>query len=441
MSVSTLRRLVLVWGAIALNAISLPAMAQNATQLHMIWEVTRSVPGHGTDYMSTFSTTERDAFPSTGAIFYLPLAPFSGSAAVNRLYDGGFDHMDSGATSEGSYSNEGALGYGWTSSTAIGGLAQFARLSNGSDHVGIKAGDIVTGYGFEDLLGIYGFPRYHTTTVSLNSLSAGGVTIGSNSVAGGSLWSWVWNGIEFVDHLDFGREIQAAVFWGSGTTQQNPTEAGSKYTGPAVANGNSQGAPVIQNSNSGNTQSTRSIPLEFQPELWSGGPDTPVAFLDMVMGKDITLNYNSMGPVAKYDSIVNFGSSVSSAEINIIAGYMPTSFSRFYTYDAPTQTLTEVFPGSTCEAGKVVFQPSYGALIIANSNGTAAMGVYGKGTAVGGHDNEMALYKCSNTNSWQFFDTRQNYTAGNHTYTHFITTDTLTNVVANVRTLYMAGAL
>ena len=60
---------------------------------------------------------------------------------------------------------------------------------------------------------------------SLLSLTAGGVTVKSNPAAGGTVWSWVWDGIEFINNWDFGREMQSALFPGD-AEGSNPTEAG-----------------------------------------------------------------------------------------------------------------------------------------------------------------------------------------------------------------------
>ena len=47
------------------------------------------------------------------------------------------------------------------------------------------------------------------------TLSAGGVNLESNAVAGGVVWRWFWNGLQFVNNADYGREIQAAFENGS----------------------------------------------------------------------------------------------------------------------------------------------------------------------------------------------------------------------------------
>ena len=54
----------------------------------------------------------------------------------------------------------------------------------------------------------YGYSRYGGTAEVLLSLSAGGVTVQSNAVAGAHL-RWYRNGTQFLNHGDYGGEIQA----------------------------------------------------------------------------------------------------------------------------------------------------------------------------------------------------------------------------------------
>src|SRR5579862_2842211 len=108
---------------------------------------------------------------------------------------------------------------------------------------------------------------------SLLSLTAGGVTVKSNPAAGGSVWSWVWNGIEFINTWDFGREMQAALFT-SDAMHSNPTEAGDTYSRRA----DRIGSPVDSLSNRGNTQSSRAMPLEFNPQNFGGAAGEPVVW-------------------------------------------------------------------------------------------------------------------------------------------------------------------
>jgi len=78
----------------------------------------------------------------------------------------------------------------------------------------------------------YGYPRYGNQAEVLLDLKAGGVTVESNAVAGGSVWRWFWNGMQFINHRDYGRQIQNAFYYLDPTgnlNNYNPNEAGDLY--------------------------------------------------------------------------------------------------------------------------------------------------------------------------------------------------------------------
>lgn len=417
------------------------ALAQQTATLKILWEVNT-----GSDYMTAESTTERDLYTNRGALMYVPYGSIAGTVPLYRLWNGSSDHMTSHVAGEGGYTTEGVLGWVWNNATAVRGLGRFNRLVNPTtnDHAEVKAGDNISGYTVRETPGIYGYPRYNNVAESLLSLSAGGITVKSNKVAGGSIWSWVWNGIEFVDHADYGREIQSDMDWTAGGVLYNPTEAGSKYsTDPVV--GNRQGSPLYSASNSGNTQSTRAIPLQWNPDILGGSATRPVIFTDMLLGKDVTLNYNNMGSVAKYVTHLTLASPVSQANLSLPAAYAPASFGKYYTYDAHHDTLLPATPGcGTGTGGGIIWLPNsgHGAVIIENDAGTGAIAVAGRTAPAGGKVGGFGLSDCRVSNGTSIYGAFTGHvaqSAGTTSITTFIVTDTLANVRTKIRQLYIQG--
>lgn len=432
--------LLAVWAVIA--------HAQTPTVLKILWEVNT-----GSDYMTVESAAERDAYTNRGAFMYVPYGSAAGRTALYRLFNG-TDHMTSHVYGEGGYSSEGILGYPWTSPTSVLGLGQLHRRVNPStgDHAEVRAGDTISGYTVLETPGLYGYPRYNNVAEELLTLTAGGITMKSNLVAGGSIWSWVWNGIEFVDHYDYGREIQNDIDWTSGGVLHIPTMAGSTYSTDAVA-GNRQGSPIYSASNSGSTQSTRAIPLEWNPNTFGGNSVHPVIYSDMLLGKDVTLNYNNMGSVAKYDTVLSLASSVSLANLSTPIGYVPkydgrgpdaaNIFDKYYTYDAKFDTLSPASPVG-CGTSGFIWTPSsgHGGVIIANGAEDAAIGVAAKTTAASGKVGGFQLTNCisgQNVSSWSAFTGHITQPSGTSTVTTFVVTETLNNVKAKMRQLYLNG--
>jgi hypothetical protein len=124
----------------------------------------------------------------------------------------------------------------------------------------------------------YGYPRYGNLESSLLTISNSDVAISSNVVAGGCVWQWTWNGIQFINIHDFGREMQSSVSWFNGSQWEDPTEAGdgnscaqTSLTEYYLTPQDRQGSPLVTAYNSGSSQTTACVPLDFNPQNWGGG--------------------------------------------------------------------------------------------------------------------------------------------------------------------------
>ncbi len=395
------------------------------TALNFLWQ---AEVGYG-DMMTTAVASERDSYANYGSIFYVPSYPDTAGGTTSPMYRDYTpwipDHMDSTIPGEGGYSTEGILAYPYNSSNVVPGLTELIRGYNGSDHATTQAGFLFPGYWLDEYFPFWGFPRYGLSTWSPLSLSGGTVTITSNAVAGGAIWSWQWNGAEFIDSTnndsgaDCGREMQSSFQnFTNPTTDQNPTEAGSKYCGPnADASEDWQGSPLVTLYNNGATQTSASIPLEFEPDQWAGGEFRPILYAGMQLGKQITLNYQNFGPVAQYITTLTVPSTGDAQTMEIPTAYSPTvingsPFSEFFVYDVANNQVDDVtscvgsdgfeytLVASTTHTNQcVTFNQSSGfaGVIISTEDGNYAFGVYGVGTILpngqhGGSVSNLWLY-------------------------------------------------
>ena len=418
----------------------------------------------GNDYMTTTSRDERDRFASDGAIFYIPSNNIDGTSPVYRLYAYP-DHMDSVDPNEGGYNTEGILGYPWTTSNGassnggtVPALFQLIRNYDGvGDHGLQRVVESLPGYDILEGMASYGFGRYNHATESLLTLSAGGVTIDSNGVAGGVLWNWYWNGVQFVNHADYGREIQSSVFYTPTVNNptgiyHNPTEAGSSQSAETAPGQDHQGSPWINLYNSGNTQVTTAVPLNFVSSDWGGDNEHPVIYTTLKLGKQITLNYAGLGPVAQYVTTFSTQTDLPNAFIEIPTGYLNSQFNRFYTYDSGSQSWNEVTAqvGDACPSGlSYAFHPSsgFGGVIISDSLGQYAMAVYGALTSSGGSISDFVMWNfqsCAGTSKWDAVygsanDPSQKIAAGDHAYNAWIMTGTVSEVQGYMNSLFSLG--
>jgi hypothetical protein len=368
--------------------------------LNVLWRIRTG----GGDRTITADPTERDSYPLDGAIFYVPMKdhPALGTVPLYRLFNGG-DHMvslnphESGAQG---YHVEEILGYPFVAQQP--GTSELIRTYNPSTghHSLRNSTGLETEQGYTDQpLGVYGYQRYYNRGTQLLSLSGGGVTVDSNEVTGGSLWHWTWNGTQVINNWDYGRQIQTDIF---PFDYANPTEAGDTWSNdPAPAL--NHGSPLGLAENEGLTQRTRSITLEYDPDGtqqcyyqtpvgpcpgFGGGSENPVAWPNAMLGKDLTLDFNGLGPVALYSTFMQVPKALASGtarEIPVI--YARANFYRMFTYDAQAARLNE----NPCSNGAVQIALDYGGVIATTGDENTAIGIYAVNTTQGGSVDYLVL--------------------------------------------------
>ena len=411
---------------------------------------------NGSDRITTIGPDERSSYPLEGQVYYVPDQPASGRTTLNRLINsGGTDHTDAISNLSG-YSQDIILGFPWTSPSGSGvsQLSEFLNSGTG-DYALLAPSESLPGYNPQPLAA-YGYPRFGNASEVLLSLSAGAVTVQSNEVAGGATWRWFWNGVQFLNHADYGREIQAAFYYGT-TPDLNPNEAGDRLTFNFLDPSIKHGSPVLQFQNQGITQITRAVPLNWNPTVYGGDQDHPVIWDTLVLGKDLTLDFNNLGPVARYTTHVVIPATAQGGVQNP-AGYLLSSFNRYWTYDAGLQKLSEVtgsmpdgcFHLTDNQFGGISFSVDFGGIIMSDASGTNAMGVYGVSVGHGGSVSYFAMFKffcwgdgasetSSDNTAWSAVYATGTIPGGETTYNVFLITDSLQNVTARMDDLFRLG--
>ncbi len=423
-------------------------------RLSILWEIT---VGNG-DRTTTIFSAERDRYSSSGAIAYV--ARDESLSVLYRLYNGR-DHMDSFLPGEGGYKTEGFLGSLWTNQRSVPGLGSLERLYNRStgDHATSVAGDALGGYSVESSFsGKFGYTRFFNEGSSLAYYSAGGISEGSDSVAGGAVASWVWNNQEFINTDDYGRYLQSSVFFhdqtGGSAILYNPTEAGDHISGSHYGQrSNWHGSPVLNNQLTDGVHVTRSIPLEWAQQLGSGGvtEDSPVVYPGMQIGKNLTLDFAGLGPVGRYETHVVSPVPVASAKVEMPTGYLAAKFATFHTFDASTGQLQGAGVPDACTVmppgvGRPSFSyapPSgHGGVIVSDSSGSFAMGVYGVSQADGGSRGEpfhlWDFRNCGSTTKWNVVYNGP-LLQGENVFVTYLISGSVADVAAMMRTLYDKG--
>lgn len=141
----------------------------------------------------------------------------------------------------------------------------------------------------------YGFPRYKAYceakfdgSPGLDSCGGAQISVGTNAAAGGAIFTLTWNGKQFVNDWDYGRQIQIAenAVCGVGCQEpaDNPTEAGDFWSCNRPGNTNpppplpawrAHGSPLISYSCSNKVLNTSPILFNGYRKGW-----LPMVFLE-----------------------------------------------------------------------------------------------------------------------------------------------------------------
>ena len=188
----------------------------------------------------------------------------------------------------------------------------------------------------------------------------------------GAIHSLTWNGKEFIDSHDHGRQLQSASNFDAGSSfvseTFNPTEAGSRRDGAGVTS-TSRLLQLVTTKYS--LQTTNQMAFWLDPGDRSDGhlaKNTSV-LSNHLLTKRVTIGYRNMPQVIQYDVTfsVPIGEAHTYAQFEAVTGYMPAEFSHFWKYNAASQSLETLTDGPGEQAWPVV---------LATESGSHAMGVF-----------------------------------------------------------------
>ncbi|MBI5594039.1 MAG: hypothetical protein HY881_26625 [Deltaproteobacteria bacterium] len=237
--------------------------------------------GSGGDHMTSVKGLKENLPKGTlnqGTLYYVNANAADSTLPLFRLLslNSDMDHMDSNSTDVPGYQAERFLGNSFVSAYDAAVPIKSMVKDYPMDHLTAFHGETPDGYTDDGVLG-YGYPRFgeldaegKTHNPILSQIAYNGVTINADLSWGGVIYELWWNGKQFVNHNDCGREIQTALFKpGLADTQFGPTEAGDRMF---------QGSPVAEMQVSPKSLYTRSLPLQWDPRSYGGGSNNPVLY-------------------------------------------------------------------------------------------------------------------------------------------------------------------
>lgn len=198
------------------------------------------------------------------------------------------------------------------------------------------------------------------------------IVITTTSRLAGAIHSLRWNGREFIDSFDHGRQLQSASNLDCGTPMTpetfNPTEAGSRrdHVGPV-----SSSRLLHMRVESDALQTLTQMAFWLAPGEKSGpNPAKNTTVLsDHLLLKRLRIGYKQMPQVIPYEVVFSLpiGEHHTSAVFEALTGYMPPEFSRFLQFDPRENQLLPLSDGP----GEIPHP-----VVLSLPEGTHAMGIY-----------------------------------------------------------------
>lgn len=204
------------------------------------------------------------------------------------------------------------------------------------------------------------------------------IVIRTSSRMGGAIDSLQWNGREFIDAWDHGRELQTAWNGNAGIDPAdpetfNPTEGGSRDDDRGLKSS----CQVLELRAAGNRLETFSRPAFWlQPgEKSEGKPARNKTILsDDRLRKRVVIGCKGLSNVLDYKVTVTLAKEDrnTGCVIEALTGYMPPEFDHFWTLDTATGGITAVDHGPAETPLPLIFS---------TPDGHYAMGAYSPGPA------------------------------------------------------------
>jgi hypothetical protein len=188
----------------------------------------------------------------------------------------------------------------------------------------------------------------------------------------GAIHSLRWNGKEFLDSADHGRQLQSASNFDCGTTLTaetfNPTEAGSMFDG---AGPRSTSELLAIRAAGADLETTSRMAFWLRPGEKSGGnpAKNTTVLSNHLLHKRVHIGYRDMPHVIEYQVTftVPEGEHHSAAVFEALTGYMPPEFSRFWKFDHASGEMKPLDDGPGEQECPVV---------LATPSGSHAMGIF-----------------------------------------------------------------
>ncbi|AWN41142.1 hypothetical protein [Methylobacterium durans] len=195
------------------------------------------------------------------------------------------------------------------------------------------------------------------------------IVLSASSRTAGAIDSLAWNGREFLNRFDHGRELQSAASFDGYGECLNPTEAGSDADGMGPESTSRLISLRVQDKRL-HTRTRMAWwvePGETSRECPKGPGGYASPLSDAVLTKDVEIGVHGVANAIAYRATFSVPHAFASANFEVLTGYMPPDFSRFWSYDPRSGRRAPLSDGPGEQPVPV---------ILATEDGAYAMGVY-----------------------------------------------------------------
>jgi hypothetical protein len=275
-------------------------------------------------------------------------------------------------------------------------------------------------------------------------LASGSQTTASNNIIqvstipsmAGAVSSLIWNGKDFINRYDHGRELQYALHLNHDGECYNPTEAGGRNDGGEHSPSSSQ---LLALHVSGNIMETMSrMAFWMDPgEMNGSGCEGRMAVnktkvSDYVLAKRVTVGSHGIDHIVRFQATIKAPEDIRQFQIEAPTGYLNGEFTRFYSVDPIDGSIGTLPPqfGEYTDTG----------IIISTADGSHAMGAWAPPLA--GYSVSYASgYFASPepqaaTAKWSAVYRKAGVPAGDYGFDTFVAVGSLENVRVALRQLY-----
>jgi len=256
------------------------------------------------------------------------------------------------------------------------------------------------------------------------------ITISTSERLAGAIGSLVWDGKEFINSFDHGRELQSATSFNSLSECFNPTEAGS-----AKDDTGSTSTSFLQYLYaSGNELETQTLPA-----FWTQPGDTAplcgyavntTAKSSHYFHKKVSIGMPGMPHVIQYntefdipaDSIFSIGA------FEVLTGYMPPDFSVFLNYEPVSQQLSPLSDGPGEQQIPIIFS---------TTDSSYAMGIYTPDLPDTTYpDDGYGRFRYDDCTKWNCVFKKSPVDSGTYKFRSYVIVGSLSNVELSMTQLY-----